>query len=91
MSVEVDSDSQFSKEAWRKKLRPLRTKVDSATEIIVINHLAKLLDQVDGPILFYRAMAEEDFEALMKDNRGVIADLKGLLRGQIQRLNYWSL
>jgi hypothetical protein len=36
-------------------------------------------------------MAEEDFEALMKDDKGVIADLKGLLRGQIKRLNYWSL
>jgi 5,10-methenyltetrahydrofolate synthetase len=59
MSVEVDSDSQFSKEAWQKKLRPLRTKVDSAIEIIIINHLVQLLDQVDGPILFYRAMAEE--------------------------------
>jgi UDP-N-acetyl-D-galactosamine dehydrogenase len=39
----------------------------------------------------YRGMTETDFEALMKDDKGVLADLKGLLRGQIERLNYWSL
>jgi UDP-N-acetyl-D-galactosamine dehydrogenase len=39
----------------------------------------------------YREMDEAAFEALMKDDKGVLADLKGLLRGQIERLNYWSL
>ena len=39
----------------------------------------------------YRTMDEAAFEALMKDDKGVLADLKGLLRGQIERLNYWSL
>jgi hypothetical protein len=36
-------------------------------------------------------MKETDFQALMRDDRGVLVDLKGLFRGQIQHLTYWSL
>jgi UDP-N-acetyl-D-galactosamine dehydrogenase len=39
----------------------------------------------------YRDMQEADFQALMRDDRGVLVDLKGLFRGQIQHLTYWSL
>ncbi len=39
----------------------------------------------------YRTLTESDFQALMRDDRGVLVDLKGLFRGQIQHLTYWSL
>ncbi len=36
-------------------------------------------------------VTESDFQALMRDDRGVLVDLKGLFRGQIHHLTYWSL
>lgn len=39
----------------------------------------------------YKAMKEPDFAALMRHKNGVFADLKGLYRGQINTLEYWSL
>ena len=39
----------------------------------------------------YRNMSEKDFEALMRDEKGVLIDLKGLYRNSIKRLTYWSL
>lgn len=39
----------------------------------------------------YRNMSETDFEALMRDEKGVLIDLKGLYRNSIKRLTYWSL
>ena len=39
----------------------------------------------------YKAMGESDFANLMRHDNGVFADLKGLYRGQINTLEYWSL
>ena len=39
----------------------------------------------------YKAMKEPDFAALMRHDNGVFADLKGLYRGEINTLEYWSL
>ena len=39
----------------------------------------------------YKAMKEPDFAALMRHESGVFADLKGLYRGEINTLEYWSL
>jgi UDP-N-acetyl-D-galactosamine dehydrogenase len=39
----------------------------------------------------YKAMGEADFAKLMRHDNGVFADLKGLYRGQINTLEYWSL
>jgi UDP-N-acetyl-D-galactosamine dehydrogenase len=39
----------------------------------------------------YRDFTEADFERLMRDDKGVLIDLKGLFRNQIQNLAYWSL
>lgn len=39
----------------------------------------------------YRAMSEADFSNLMRLDNGVFADLKGLFRGKIHALEYWSL
>ncbi len=55
----ADSHARSSKEALRKELRPLRAQVDSATEKIVVNHLADFLGQIDGVFLFYRSMPNE--------------------------------
>ena len=39
----------------------------------------------------YTAMNEADFAELMRNDNGVFADLKGLYRGKIKNLEYWSL
>jgi len=39
----------------------------------------------------YRTMTEADFARFMRHENGVFADLKGLFRGQINQLEYWSL
>ncbi len=39
----------------------------------------------------YRAMKEADFRALMRDEQGVLVDLKGIFANQIQSMTYWSL
>jgi len=39
----------------------------------------------------YRSMSEADFTKLMRHDNGVFADLKGLFRGKINALEYWSL
>ncbi len=39
----------------------------------------------------YINMVEDDFNALMPDGKGVLVDLKGLYRGKINNLEYWSL
>ena len=39
----------------------------------------------------YRSMTEADFKKLMRHKNGIFADLKGLFRGQINQLEYWSL
>lgn len=38
----------------------------------------------------YLEMKEEDFERMVKPH-ALVADIKGILRGKIQRLSYWSL
>jgi UDP-N-acetyl-D-glucosamine/UDP-N-acetyl-D-galactosamine dehydrogenase len=39
----------------------------------------------------YREMTDADFRALMRDDKGVLIDLKGVFANQIQSLTYWSL
>ncbi len=39
----------------------------------------------------YKGMTEEDFRALMKDDLGVFVDVKGIFKGKIANLDYWSL
>jgi len=39
----------------------------------------------------YKSMKEADFKALLKDNTGVFIDVKGIFKGQINDLEYWSL
>jgi UDP-N-acetyl-D-glucosamine/UDP-N-acetyl-D-galactosamine dehydrogenase len=39
----------------------------------------------------YLSLTEDDFKDMMKDGHGVLVDLKGLYKGMIKDLEYWSL
>ena len=39
----------------------------------------------------YKSYTEEDFKNLLKDNKGLFVDVKGIFKGQIKDLEYWSL
>jgi UDP-N-acetyl-D-galactosamine dehydrogenase len=39
----------------------------------------------------YTQLTEADFKALLKDNQGLLVDIKGIFRDQIKDLAYWSL
>lgn len=39
----------------------------------------------------YKKMTEDDFKALLKDDKGVFVDVKGIFKSQIHDLEYWSL
>ena len=39
----------------------------------------------------YKNMNEDQFIALMKDDKGIFVDVKGVFKGKIQKLDYWSL
>lgn len=39
----------------------------------------------------YQKMTESDFKALLKDGKGVFVDVKGIYKGKIHELEYWSL
>ena len=39
----------------------------------------------------YKKMKEKDFTSLLKDGKGVFVDVKGIFRGEIKNLEYWSL
>jgi UDP-N-acetyl-D-galactosamine dehydrogenase len=39
----------------------------------------------------YKSLTESDFKAMMKDDKGVFVDVKGIFKGKIKDLEYWSL
>lgn len=39
----------------------------------------------------YRNLDETYFKSLLKDGKGVFVDIKGMYKGKIQDLEYWSL
>jgi UDP-N-acetyl-D-galactosamine dehydrogenase len=39
----------------------------------------------------YKSMSEQDFKALLKNGQGVFVDVKGIFKGRITDLEYWSL
>jgi UDP-N-acetyl-D-galactosamine dehydrogenase len=47
--------------------------------IVAVNHKA------------YKEMSETDFCELLKDGKGVFVDVKGIFKGKIEQLDYWSL
>lgn len=39
----------------------------------------------------YQNMSESDFEKMMKDDLGIFVDVKGIFKGKINNMEYWSL
>jgi len=39
----------------------------------------------------YKVLTEDDFKAMMNDDKGVLVDVKGIFQGKIHNLEYWSL
>lgn len=39
----------------------------------------------------YKSYTESDFKGLLKDNNGLFVDVKGIFKGKIKSLEYWSL
>ena len=39
----------------------------------------------------YKTLTENDFKAMLKDGTGVFVDVKGIFKGKIKDLEYWSL
>jgi UDP-N-acetyl-D-galactosamine dehydrogenase len=39
----------------------------------------------------YKALSETDFKGMLKDGEGVFVDVKGVFKGKIKELEYWSL
>lgn len=39
----------------------------------------------------YKSLTEADFRNMMKDDQGVFVDVKGIFKGKIKNLEYWSL
>lgn len=39
----------------------------------------------------YKTLTESDFKAMLKDGKGVFVDVKGIFKGKIKELEYWSL
>jgi len=39
----------------------------------------------------YQSLSESDFRSMMKDDEGIFVDVKGIFRGKINKMKYWSL
>ena len=39
----------------------------------------------------YVKLQESDFKRMMNDDKGIFVDVKGIFKGKINELNYWSL
>ena len=39
----------------------------------------------------YQSLIESDFEKMMRDDKGIFVDVKGIFKNKIERLEYWSL
>jgi len=60
---------------------PLKAEADNDYDavIVAVNHAV------------YKELHESDFQAMMKDVKGVFVDVKGIYKGKIKNLDYWSL
>lgn len=39
----------------------------------------------------YKSLKEEDFRSMMNDDKGIFVDVKGIFKGKIKDIEYWSL
>ena len=81
--VNVDLvDPHASSEEMEKEYGvPLKAIADSDYDaiIVAVNHAE------------YNSLTESDFEKMMRDDKGVFVDVKGIFKNKIERLEYWSL
>lgn len=77
--VDPMADAQHVQDEYGIELleNPLSKGYDAV--IVAVNHAA------------YRSLQESDFKGLMRDDQGVLIDLKGTYRNRIEHLTYWSL
>lgn len=83
-SVKVDvidphADKREVKEEYDLELKDAAQAKGYDAVIIAVNHKQ------------YQDYSEDDFKALMKDEKGVLVDIRGSYRRKIKDLHYWSL
>lgn len=83
-SVKVDvidphAEAQEVQEQYDLQLKDKAEENGYDAVIIAVNHKE------------YQNYTEDHFKALMKDDKGVLVDIRGSYRGKIQDLHYWSL
>ncbi|MGB1075801.1 MAG: nucleotide sugar dehydrogenase [Flavobacteriales bacterium] len=83
-NVEVDvvdpmANPEEVKEEYELDLMDKPTPGAYDAVVVAVNHEA------------YRNLAEKDLRALMRDDDGILVDIKGIFRNKIERLTYWSL
>jgi len=83
-SVKVDvidphADKREVKEEYDLELKDAAQAKGYDAVIIAVNHKQ------------YQDYSEDDFKALMKDEKGVLVDIRGSYRSKIKDLHYWSL
>ncbi len=76
--VDPHADAHEIKEEYGFEMKAKADKNYDAV-IVAVNHRE------------YVGMTEMDFKALLKPNSGLVVDLKGLYRGKIKGIEYWSL
>jgi UDP-N-acetyl-D-galactosamine dehydrogenase len=72
----ADSDDVFAEYGF--KIQPKSTD-DYDAIIVAVNHRE------------YANLTESDFRSMMNDDQGIVVDLKGIYKGKINDLDYWSL
>jgi UDP-N-acetyl-D-galactosamine dehydrogenase len=75
--IDPKANSEELKHEYGFELTPVPSN-DYDAVVVAVNHKE------------YKAMAEDEFQKLTKED-ALIVDLKGILRGKINHLKYWSL
>jgi len=76
--IDPHADSNEVHEEYGFSIAPKSTD-DYDAIIVAVNHQE------------YSNFSENDFKSMMKDDKGIVVDLKGIYKGQIKDLDYWSL
>ena len=81
VNVDLVDPHASSEEMEREYGIPLTTKIGSNYDaiIVAVNHAE------------YKSLTESDFEKMMRDDKGIFVDVKGIFKNKIERLEYWSL
>ena len=77
--VDPHADPKEVKQAYDIDLTPEAEPNAYDAVIVAVNHAE------------YMTLTENDFKALLKDGNGVLTDIRGMFKGKIKDLTYWSL